>query len=50
MNRLGSAVRLMLYLPALWVALAAIGVVIAVNGSDPFTDIVRYAIQRLFFN
>ena len=49
MDRLGSAVRLMLYLPALWIALAAIGVVVAVNGSEPFADIARYAIERLFF-
>jgi hypothetical protein len=39
----------MLYLPALWIALAAIGVVVAVNGSEPFADIARYAIERLFF-
>ena len=49
MDRLGSAVRLMLYLPALWIALAAIGVVVAVNGSEPFADIARYAIERLFY-
>ena len=49
MNRLGSAIRLMLYLPALWVALAAMGLIVAVNGSEPLADIARYAIERLFY-
>jgi hypothetical protein len=48
MNRLGSAFRLMFYLPALWVALGVIALAVAVNGSEPFADIARYAIQRLF--
>jgi len=49
MNRLGSAVRLMLYLPPLWIALAAMGVVLAINGGEPLADIALYAIQRLFY-
>jgi hypothetical protein len=47
MNRLGTALRLVLYLPALWVALAVTAVVLAAN-SDAFVDIVLYAVQRLF--
>jgi hypothetical protein len=48
MNRLGEAFRMVLYLPALWVALAVVVVVLAAN-SDAFVDILRYAIERLFF-
>ena len=47
MNRLGTALRLVLYLPALWVALAVMAVVLAAN-SDAFVDILRYAVERLF--
>jgi hypothetical protein len=49
MRRLGTAIHLIFYLPALWVLLAAIMFVVAVNSSEPFADIVSYAIQRLFF-
>jgi hypothetical protein len=38
---------MVLYLPALWVALAVVVVVLAAN-SDAFVDILRYAIERLF--
>jgi hypothetical protein len=36
-------------LQALWVALAAVGLVVAINGSEPFAHIARYAIEGLFF-
>jgi hypothetical protein len=49
MRRIGTAIRLIFYLPALWVVLAALTFVVAVNSSEPFADILRYAIQRLFF-
>jgi hypothetical protein len=49
MRRIGTAIRLVFYLPALWVVLAALTLVVAVNSSEPFADILRYAIQRLFF-
>lgn len=48
MNRLGSACRAVFHLPAVWLALAAVALAVAINGSDPFADILRYAIQRLF--
>ena len=48
MRRIGTAIRLVFYLPALWVVLAALTFVVAVNSSEPFADILRYAIQRLF--
>jgi len=48
MNRLRSAVRLVFYLPPLWIALGAITLALAVNGSDPLADIARFAVQRLF--
>ncbi len=47
MNRLGSAIRLMLYLPPVWIALTVTGWVVVVNGWEPFVDIALYAIQRL---
>lgn len=48
MNRLGSAVRLMLYLPQVWIAIAATGVAVLANGWEPFVDIAVYAVWRLF--
>jgi hypothetical protein len=48
MRRIGAAIRLVFYLPALWVMLAAVMLVVAVNSSEPFADILRYAIERLF--
>jgi hypothetical protein len=50
MRRLGTAIQLVFYLPALWVMLAALMLVIAINTSEPLRDIAAYAIQRLFFN
>ena len=47
MNRLGAAFRMVLYLPALWIAAVVVVVVLAAN-SDAFVDILRYAIERLF--
>ncbi len=48
MNRIGSAIRLVFFLPPVWIALVTGGVVIAVNGWEPFVDIALYAVQRLF--
>lgn len=48
MNRLGIAFRAVFHLPAVRLALAVVALTIAINGSDPFADILRYAIQRLF--
>jgi hypothetical protein len=48
MRRLGTAIGLVFHLPALWVVLAALAFVIAVNSSEPLADILNYAIQRLF--
>jgi len=48
MERLGSALKLVFYLPALWITLAALALIVAVNGSDPVADILRYAVERLF--
>jgi len=49
MNRLGVAFRAVLHLPAVWLTLAVVALAIAINGSEPFADILRYAIQRLFY-
>ncbi|MFN2271017.1 MAG: hypothetical protein ACK2US_09290 [Anaerolineae bacterium] len=49
MRRLGTAIRLVFYLPALWVLLAVTAFVVAVNSSEPLADIMVFAIQRLFF-
>ena len=48
MKGLGSAIRLVFYLPALWIALAVLAAAVAFNNSEPFADIARYAIERLF--
>lgn len=47
MNRLGAAFRMVLYLPALWVALAVTVIVLAAN-SDALVDIFVFAVERLF--
>ena len=47
MNRLGAAFRMVLCLPALWVAVAVVIIVLAAN-SDAFVDILQYAVERLF--
>ena len=49
MRRLGTAIRLVFYLPALWVLVAVTAFVVAVNSSEPLADIMVFAIQRLFF-
>lgn len=48
MRRLGAAIRLVFYLPALWITLAALAFVLAVNSSEPLMDIMTYTAQRLF--
>jgi hypothetical protein len=45
MNRLGTAIRLIFCLPAMWIMLAVIAMVIAAN-SEPFVDILLYAVER----
>ena len=47
MNRLMSAIRLVFYLPPVWIGLVAIGLAIAANGRQPLVDIVLYALWRL---
>ena len=46
MNRLGTAIRLIFCLPATWIVLAVMTVVIVAN-SEPFVDILLYAVERL---
>ncbi|MFQ6100491.1 MAG: hypothetical protein ACE5OS_04570 [Anaerolineae bacterium] len=46
MNHIESAIRLLFHLPLAWVALV-VGIVVAVNGWQPFVDITLYAVQRL---
>ncbi|MFQ6100489.1 MAG: hypothetical protein ACE5OS_04560 [Anaerolineae bacterium] len=48
MKSLGPAIRLMLCLPPVWIALVTAGIVVAVNGWEPCVDIALYAVQRLF--
>jgi hypothetical protein len=48
MKTIGLAVRLIMRLPQVWIALVVMGAAIVVNGQEPFVDIVTYAIQRLF--
>ena len=47
MNRLGAAFRAVFHLPAVWLALAVVALAIAINGSEPLADILRYALQRV---
>ena len=49
MRRVGTAIRLVFCLPALWVMLAVTAFVVMVNSSEPLADILVFAIQRLFF-
>jgi hypothetical protein len=49
MNRFGTAFRVIFHLPVVWIALVVVALTIAINNSAPFADIVRYAIQRLFY-
>ena len=47
MNRVGSAIRLVFFLPPVWIALAVTAWAAAVNGWEPFVDIALYAASRL---
>jgi hypothetical protein len=47
MKTLGSAIKLLLCLPPVWLAILAIGTAFAFNGWEPFVDIAAYAVQRL---
>lgn len=47
MNRLWLAIRLVLCLPAVWLAIAVVGWAIWVNSREPLIDIALYAVERL---
>ena len=49
MRRIGTAIRLIFCLPALWILLAVTTFVVMVNSSEPLADILVFAVQRLFF-
>lgn len=48
MKRLGSAVRLTLCLPPVWLAMITLVLVFAYNGWDPVYDVLIFAVQRFF--
>jgi hypothetical protein len=48
MKSLGSAIKMLLCLPPVWLAILAAGAAFAFNGWEPFVDIAAYAVQRLF--
>ena len=48
MNRVGAALRTILCLPPVWIALIASVLAVAFNGWEPVLDIARYAVERLF--
>ena len=48
MSRIGLAIRLILFLPPVWIALAVIALAIVINGWEPGVDIAHYAVRRLF--
>jgi hypothetical protein len=47
MTRVGSAIRLMLFLPPVWIATVVTGWAVVVNGWEPFVDIVVCAASRM---
>ena len=47
MNRLTTAVKLVLTMPPVWVALTVLTTVVVLNNWQPFIDILAYAVQRL---
>ncbi len=48
MSRIKLAIRLMLFLPPVWITLAVIAVALVTNGWEPGVDIANYAVTRLF--
>ncbi len=48
MSRISLAIRLMLFLPPVWIALAVTIAAILINGWEPGVDIANYAVTRLF--
>jgi len=48
MGRLGSAIRMVFFIPPVWIALAVMVAAILINGWEPGIDIARYAAMRLF--
>ena len=48
MKSLGSAIKMLLCLPPVWLAILAAGAAFAFNRWEPFVDIAAYAVQRLF--
>ena len=47
MSRLTLAIRLMLFLPPVWIAMAVTAVALVGNGWEPGLDIIDYAVTRL---
>ena len=47
MNRLGMAIRLVFYIPAVWFAMAVVAWAVLVSSKDPMVDIALYAVERL---
>ena len=48
MSRIKLAIRLMLFLPPVWIALMVMALAIVTNGWEPGVDIANYAVTRLF--
>jgi len=47
MSRLTLAIRLTLFLPPVWIAMAVTAVALVGNGWEPGLDIIDYAVTRL---
>ncbi len=47
MSRFGTAIRLMLYIPAVWFAMAVTAWAVLVSSREPLVDIALYAVERL---
>jgi hypothetical protein len=47
MGRIRLAIRLMFFLPPVWITLTVLAVALLVNGWAPGADIARYAVWRL---
>jgi hypothetical protein len=47
MSRLGAAIRLLFFIPAVWFAMAVVAWALWVSGREPLMDITLYAIERL---
>ncbi len=47
MSRITLAIRLILFLPPVWITMAVIALALITNGWEPGVDIANYAITRL---